>query len=133
MARLFPLLFLADIALIVIALISCLSADEGDLRALPRIAWVFIILLFSPIGPIAYLIAGRPVNATPHDGAWRPGAGFPEADRSRRQVAPDDDPDFLRGLAKQNRDDADLLRRWEEDLKRREEEMKRREKGEREE
>ncbi|HZN70192.1 MAG TPA: PLD nuclease N-terminal domain-containing protein [Micromonosporaceae bacterium] len=132
MARLYPILFLADIALIVIALISCLSADEGDLRALPRIAWVFIILLFSPIGPIAYLIAGRPINAAPRPGVWQPGGGFPEAERPllRRQVAPDDDPDFLKGLAKQNRDDADLLRRWEDDLKRREDELKRRERGE---
>jgi hypothetical protein len=130
MSRLLPLLFLADIVLIVIALISCLSAGEGDLRALPRIAWVFIILLFSPIGPIVYLVAGRPLNAAAKGGAWRPGSGFPEAQRPRRPVAPDDDPEFLRGLTKQNKDDTDLLRRWEEDLTRREDELKRREKGE---
>jgi hypothetical protein len=130
MPRLYALLFLADITLIVISLISCLSADESDLRALPRIAWVFIILLFSPVGPIVYLVAGRPLTTSPRQDVWRPGNGFPEAQRPPRQVAPDDDPEFLKGLAKQNGEDSDLLRRWEEDLRRREDELKRREGGE---
>jgi len=130
MPRVIALLFLANIALIVIALINCLSADADDVRALPKIAWVFIILLFSPIGPIIYLVAGRPLSSAPRPGTWRPGNGFPEAQRPRRQIAPDDDPDFLKGLAKQNTDDTELLKRWEEDLRRREEEIKKRERGE---
>src|SRR2546430_15197572 len=60
MGRLFPLLALADLALIVVALIDCLSVEEFQIRALPRVAWVFLILLFSPIGPIAWFVAGRP-------------------------------------------------------------------------
>src|SRR5262245_36566062 len=131
MARLFPLFFLIDVALVVIALISCLSADESDLRALPKIAWVFIILLFSPVGPIAYFVAGRPITTTPKGHAWRPGSGFPEAERPHpsRQLAPDDDPEFLRGLSTSNRDDQEMMRRWEADLRRREEELRRKEKG----
>ena len=60
MGRLFPLLALADLAILVIALIDCLSVEEDEIRALPRVAWVFIILLFSPVGGIAWFVAGRP-------------------------------------------------------------------------
>jgi Phospholipase_D-nuclease N-terminal len=122
--------FLVELVLVMVALISCLSADEGELRALPKIVWVFIILLFPIVGPIAYLIAGRPVaTAGPPRSTWRPGNGFPEAERPR-PVAPDDDPEFLRSLRAQQRDDTELLRKWEEDLRRREEDLRQRQRDE---
>jgi hypothetical protein len=128
MGRLLPLLILVDIALLVFALIDCLASDENEIRALPKVIWVFIILLFSPVGPIVWLVAGRPQRAAAgRPGAWAPGAGFPEATRPRRSVAPDDDPEFLRSLAKSHKDDEDMLKRWEEDLRRREDELRRRE------
>lgn len=124
MVRLYLLLFFAEVALAVVALISCLSADGGDIRALPRIAWVLIILFFPLIGAIAWFAAGRPVTLGAPRPVWRPGNGFPEAERPR-QLAPDDDPEFLRSLRAQQREDTDLLKRWEEDLRRREEELRR--------
>jgi hypothetical protein len=129
MGRLFILFALADLALLVIALIDCLSSEEYEIRALPKVAWVFIILLFSPVGGIVWFVAGRPQRqTTARPGVWRPGNGFPESARPGRQVAPDDDPEFLRDLASRTRrDDVELLRRWEEDLRRREDELKRRE------
>jgi hypothetical protein len=131
MGRLLPLLMLADIALMVVALIDCLSADEFTVRALPKIVWVFIILLFSPVGPIVYLVAGRP-QSTPARGrsAWSPGSGFPESGRPARPYgggAPDDNPEFLADLARQRRDDEALFERWEADLRRREEKLRDRE------
>jgi hypothetical protein len=104
MGRLFPLLFLVQIVLAVIALISCISAEDGELRGLPKLAWVVVILLFPLIGSIVYFIAGRPVTTTPRPGVWRMGGGFPEADRARRPLAPDDDPDFLRSLRERRED-----------------------------
>jgi hypothetical protein len=127
MGRLFPLLFLADLALLVVALIDCLSSDESEIRALPKGFWVLLILLFSPIGPIVWFVAGRPQKVTSRAGQWSPGNGFPEATKPRRQVAPDDDPEFLNSLKKSRREDEDMLKRWEEDLKRREEELRKRE------
>jgi hypothetical protein len=128
MGRLFPLLFLLNMALVVVALIDCLSSDGADIRALPKVVWVFIILLFSPIGPIVWFVAGRPVRAVKSGKeAWKPGNGFPESSRPR-QVAPDDDPEFLQGLAKSRREDEELLRRWEDDLRRREGELRDRDK-----
>jgi Phospholipase_D-nuclease N-terminal len=128
MARLYMLFALADLAVLVIALIDCLASDEYEIRALPKVVWVFIILLFSPIGGIVWFVAGRPqhAGAVGRTEVWRPGAGFPEPARPGRQVAPDDDPDFLRNLARTNREDEEMLRTWEADLRRREEELKRR-------
>jgi hypothetical protein len=126
MIRLYMLFALADLAVLVIALIDCLSSEEYEIRALPKVVWVFIILLFSPLGGIVWFVAGRPVRDQVGGGRgpWRPGDGFSERSRPR-SVAPDDDPEFLKNLARSNRDDEDLLRRWEDDLRRREDELRR--------
>ncbi|WP_305784624.1 PLD nuclease N-terminal domain-containing protein [Symbioplanes lichenis] len=123
MIRVSALFVLLDLALLVVALIDCLSADEGGIRALPRTVWVFLILLFSPIGAIAWFVAGRPPRAIRMSNGelWRPGRGFPENERP----APDDDPDFLRRMAASRREDEDLMKKWEADLRRREEELRR--------
>lgn len=126
MVRLYMLLFGLEILLAVLALISCLSADEADVRALPRIVWVIIILLFPLLGAIVYFAVGRPMPAAAKPGVWRVANGFPEAARPRT-LAPDDDPEFLRKLDRQgHRDDEDMLKRWEADLRRRENELRQR-------
>jgi hypothetical protein len=123
MGRLFPLLALADLALIVVALIDCLSVEEYQIRALPRLVWVFLILLFSPVGPIAWFVAGRPERVTagaPTDPVTYSAPG--------RSLAPDDDPEFLgRITARKRQEDEEMLRLWEADLRKREEELRRQE------
>ena len=127
MIRFYSLFVLLDLALVVFALISCLSADEGEIRALPRIAWVFIILLFSPVGPIVWFVAGRPPKAIRMSNGkmWRPGSGLGENQRPVKSTAPDDDPECLKNLAAELRDDESMMKKWENDLKRREEELRR--------
>ena len=131
MVRLYSLFVLLDLALLVVALIDCLSAEEFAIRALPRVAWVFIILLFSPVGAIAWFVAGRPASPVrlSNGTVWRPGNGFPENERPGRggRAAPDDDPEFLRNLATSLREDESMMNKWEADLRRREEELRRRE------
>ena len=117
MARLYVLLFLVQIVLAVVALISCLSADEEKVKALPRMIWVLIILFFPLVGSIAWFLVGRerPAGAVGVTGA-----------PARRPLAPDDDPEFLASLNEQSRrEDQERLRLWEEDLRRREEELRR--------
>ncbi|WP_306204389.1 PLD nuclease N-terminal domain-containing protein [Actinoplanes sp. RD1] len=130
MVRFYSLFVLLDLALLVVALIDCLSADEGGIRALPRAVWVFLILLFSPIGAIAWFVAGRPPRPIRMSNGelWRPGRGFPESDRPAPR-GPDDDPEFLRGMAASRKEDEDLMKKWEADLRRREEELRRKEEG----
>jgi hypothetical protein len=132
--RLYGLFFLLDLALMVVALIDCLSTDEYAVRNLPKVFWVLLILLFSPVGPIVWFVAGRPQTAGPGGaGAWRPGAGFPEHERPMarsRTLAPDDDPEFLRQVSRRHREDEEMFAKWEADLRRREEELRRKTDGE---
>jgi Phospholipase_D-nuclease N-terminal len=95
--------FLLVLALWIYAFIDCLTTPEEKVRNLPKVVWVLIILLFGEVlfGPIAWLIAGRPRFAVP--GAGRgplpyTAGGF---------VAPDDNPEFLRSLGRQRRDEED--------------------------
>ncbi|WP_030667330.1 PLD nuclease N-terminal domain-containing protein [Streptomyces rimosus] len=130
--------FLLILALWIYAFIDCLNTPENQVRGLPKIAWVFIILLFGEvlIGPVAWLVAGRPRHAPAGGGApWPRGARGP----ARKWVAPDDNPEFLRSLKDENkkdegrkddgRKDEALLKDWEADLRRREEELRRKDKG----
>lgn len=114
MARLFAFVFLLQIAMAVVALISCLSAEPAEIRRLPRLVWAVLIVLIPVAGPILWFLAGR---ARPNQG---PGGV------RRRPPAPDDDPDFLRTLdSDKARRDREQFERWEEDLRRREEELRR--------
>ena len=126
MARLYILLFLVQVVLAVCALISCLSAEEDDVRHLPRIAWVLIILFFPLVGSIAWFLAGRERKAgSTVAPPWA--AGSRPAERAR-PVAPDDDPEFLRSIEERSRkEDQELFRRWEEDLRKREDDLRKRE------
>ncbi|MDT4989586.1 MAG: hypothetical protein QOI74_3680, partial [Micromonosporaceae bacterium] len=40
MIRLYMLFALADLVVLVLALIDCLSSEEYEIRALPKIVWV---------------------------------------------------------------------------------------------
>lgn len=91
MLRYLPTLLV--LALWIYAFVDCLNTPEEDVRGMPKLAWVFVILLFGGVlvGPIAWLIAGR-VRRTPADAAAAPG----------QWIAPDDNPEFLKSL---NKDD----------------------------
>lgn len=110
MVRLLPLLLI--LAFTLYALIDCLARDEEEIRALPKVIWVLIIILFTPFGPVAWFLAGRPRNPARHAAADGPddvvggysmGTPNSSAGRSGRPLAPDDDPEFLRRLAEQQR------------------------------
>jgi hypothetical protein len=112
MVRLYALVFLAQTVLAVCAAISCLSAEPDRVRALPRAAWLPVILLFPLVGSIAWFLAGRPPPDRP--GGTRRWLGSP------RPVGPDDDPDFLGSLRPdRSARQRELFDRWEEDLRHR--------------
>ncbi|MCG7524590.1 PLD nuclease N-terminal domain-containing protein [Streptomyces sp. OfavH-34-F] len=119
------LIYLLPLALTIFAFIDCLNTPEDEAKHLPKIAWVFIILLFWIVGPIVWLAAGKVRHA--------PGGGRAPSEwrRNGRQqwVAPDDNPEFLNSLKGEKEKDESQLKDWEADLRRREEELKRRENG----
>ncbi|BCK70328.1 PLDc_N domain-containing protein [Streptomyces platensis] len=120
--------FLLVLALWIYAFIDCLNTPESQVRGLPKVVWVLIILLFGEVlvGPVAWLVAGkqrRPVaggGSTPSQ--WH-------RNHRTKFVAPDDNPEFLQSLKSENKKDEALLKDWEADLRRREEELRRKEAG----
>jgi Phospholipase_D-nuclease N-terminal len=119
MFRVAVFLSVASVLLAALALISCLSIeDKRQIRGMPRYAWVIAILLVPLAGAIAWFGYGRPRRAGGARSGWRQATRRPEPPQRR---APDDDPDFLRSLDSDtiSKDEEELLRRWEEDLRRR--------------
>jgi hypothetical protein len=83
------LLFLVPLALTIYAVIDAIQTEDTRVQYLPKLVWLLLILLFTPIGAIAWLVTGR--QHGPRSG--RRGSSYPTAPRG-----PDDDPDFLRNL-----------------------------------
>ena len=83
------LIFLVPIALTIYAVIDAIQTEDTKVRYLPKLVWLVLILLFTPVGAIAWLITGR--QRGPQGG--HRGSTYPTAPRG-----PDDDPDFLRNL-----------------------------------
>jgi hypothetical protein len=83
--------FLLVLAVWIYAFIDCLNTPEQEVRKLPKVVWVIVILLFGQVllGPVAWFAVGRPRRNAPY-GATRPD--------ERRWVAPDDNPEFLKSL-----------------------------------
>lgn len=119
---------LLPLGLTIFAVIDCIQTDESEVRNLPKIVWVLLILFFWVVGPIAWLVAGRPNSASARrDVAWPSTrtAGFPEYEKPARSLAPDDDPEFLAQLRRSNTEHEQMLKRWEDDLRKREEDLRR--------
>ncbi|MGE9807400.1 MULTISPECIES: PLDc N-terminal domain-containing protein [unclassified Janibacter] len=88
MLRLLPAILV--VAITVYAAVDCVQTEEDRVRGLPKIVWVFIILLFNIVGSLAWFIAGRaPQTRLP---------GTRPRPRPTRPRGPDDDPDFLRKI-----------------------------------
>jgi Phospholipase_D-nuclease N-terminal len=86
MLRVLPTVLM--VALTIYAAVDCVQSEESQVRNLPKIVWVFVILLFPIAGPVTWYLAGRPRRVT---GGGRGGS-------SQAPRGPDDDPDFLRNL-----------------------------------
>ncbi|ARP70739.1 hypothetical protein LK07_14175 [Streptomyces pluripotens] len=95
--------FLLVLALWIYAFVDCLNTPEEEVRHLPKLGWVIIILLFGEVlvGPVAWLLTGR-ARLAPADGStpseWH-------RDAAENWVAPDDNPEFLKSLNTENRQD----------------------------
>jgi hypothetical protein len=94
------LVFLVGLGLSLYALIDCIQTEDDDVRGLPKIGWIALIVLVTIVGPLAWLIAGKDRTQ-------------PGRSRRRGPVAPDDDPEFLRSLELRRRQAEDDLRRRE--------------------
>lgn len=81
-----------DVIFLVFVTVFAASADAKAVRNLPKWVWILLCIFLSPIGGILYLALGRPLSSGSNRG-------------TTKTVAPDDDPDFLRDLAKRMREE----------------------------
>ncbi len=91
-------LYVLPFALAVYALIDCAQTPDAEVRNLPKPLWLVLVIVIMFLGPIAWLIAGRPRSLLPPAarGGRGPSAG-PEGPRGPRGPrGPEDDPDFMR-------------------------------------
>jgi hypothetical protein len=113
MVRNFIFLALVALAVTIYALIECVRARPNDVRSLPKMAWVAVIILLPLLGAGLWFWLGRP-----------PASAYSNPKKETRAAtgAPDDDPEFLRNLEVQRRQKA-----REEELSRKEAELQARE------
>ncbi|MDY7529387.1 MULTISPECIES: PLDc N-terminal domain-containing protein [unclassified Cryobacterium] len=104
MVKVWLVVGIAVIVVTVYALVECVTFDRGRIRGLPRWVWVFVIVLVPVVGALLWLFIGRGSNQSS-----APGRG------PSRQLAPDDDPDFLKSLGR-DRLQEERIRQMEQEL-----------------
>ena len=115
--------FLLVLALDIFCVIDVIQSREDEVRNLPKIAWLLLILFFPLIGSIAWLAAGRPQRGPARRSAYeREALGFPEYDRPGRAagLTPESDEEFLRRVRERAEEQR---RKAAEEKKRREQEQ----------
>jgi hypothetical protein len=95
----FELFFgLLVLALWIYCLVDVISRSDGEIRNLPKLWWILLVLFFPLAGSVAYLVAGRPQGPARPSAHERAVPEFPEYDRPGRAAAaqPENDEEFLR-------------------------------------
>ena len=87
MGRYLPIIIVA--LLMIYCVVEVAQAPKFAVRRMPRWAWATVVICLPLVGAVTWLLLGRP-NAESLGKKKRPDP--------RRPQAPDDDPDFLRGL-----------------------------------
>lgn len=89
--RLLLVLLVIVISVTVYAVLDCARRSPDRIKAMPKLAWVAVILLLPVLGPVLWFLLGR----------VRPSGG--RTIERTGPLAPDDDPDFLRRLEDEQR------------------------------
>lgn len=96
-----PYLGLIYLVVLIVALFDIINTPESDIRGLPKIAWVMLVVILPLVGALLWLGIGRP---TTDERRVRSSGGaaseFPEYDRPGRYVPadPEADREFLQSL-----------------------------------
>lgn len=103
------LITLLTIVLWVYAFFDALTCPAEEVRNLPKVIWLLVIVLFAVIGPLLWLFLGRPIthpgtavsSSVPVSSADHlDPSDFHRPSGRSRPLGPDDDPEFLRRLDK---------------------------------
>ena len=125
----------AIFALFVFCVFDVIATDESLIRNLPKMAWLFVVLLLGPVGSLAWLMMGRPQFA-----GWRPGGTTSRT--TRRVWSPEDDAGWTSnrsnsrpslpstpGPEPSDTGEVDRLADWERELREREARLEAKENG----
>jgi hypothetical protein len=83
----------------VFCIIDVITTPEDEVRNIPKLAWLFIVILLFDVGSIAWLVAGRNWNRRPADLPYKGNVGRqPNRPSRTRATNPDDDEEFLAQL-----------------------------------
>lgn len=85
------------VGLTLYTLLDAVRTPAHEARTLPKWLWVLVTLLFPVVGPLMWIILGRP-KAQPAAGAPRPGFGQRRGTPAPSVSSPDDDEEYLRWL-----------------------------------
>lgn len=89
------------VGLTLYTLLDAVRTPAHEARTLPKWLWVLVTLLFPVVGPLMWLILGRPKAqpaAQPAAGGPRPGFGQRRSTPAPSVSSPDDDEEYLRWL-----------------------------------
>jgi len=100
MPRFWLIAAVVAVAFTVYSLVDCAMTDRPRVRGPRKGAWLLIVLLLPVVGGVLWFLIGR---------------GRPTNGGVRRPVAPDDDPAFLRRLAR-DADQEERIRKLEQQL-----------------
>ncbi|MBN9605388.1 MAG: PLDc_N domain-containing protein [Actinomycetales bacterium] len=107
------------IAIMIFTIVDIVLIDRGRVRAMPKVAWIALAVLLSVIGSILWFALGRvrldQIGAGGSFGAPGSGGAGRPAPRRRGPVAPDDDPEFL-ARVRREQEQRDRIRELEERL-----------------
>jgi hypothetical protein len=107
------------LAVVIYCLVECIQTPSEEVRNLPKWAWIIMIVVLDVIGCAAWFFAGRPKRrASPASGPAASPGWLPGGNRRGRPLAPDDDPEFLKGLKRPPSEHDRLLDEWERELRR---------------
>ena len=81
------------ILLTIYCLVDAIQTPDEQVRNLQKVIWIFLIAITPIVGPVAWLIAGRPRSILP-PGGW-PGSSGSSGRGTSGPRGPEDDPDFL--------------------------------------
>jgi hypothetical protein len=97
---------LALLAFWLYCLLDAVTTPGTEVRTLPKVLWILVVVVFAGLGGLMWLLLGRPQRAME---AVQGRTGMVNSpDRRPRPEAPrgpDDDPDFIRDLERRLRDE----------------------------
>jgi len=101
-------LTIAYLALVIFALVDVITSNDGQIKHLPKVGWILLIVFLPLIGSVVWLIAGkdRALPSLP-----KPQPARPQSTTEQELAALDAEIEFHEKQAK--------LRRLEEELQRR--------------